>query len=869
MPRLLWRVVEWRLSRHMPPRHLGPALGDLAEDYAARRRSSGRLRADWWLLRESRSLASAYRMRALGERSSSSSRATVDALRFDLGQAWRAIRGRPAATLATATVLTLGIGLVSAMFALADPYLLRPLPYSQPDALVALYPSVRTLEAPPPTLDDWRRRTDLFARLAAWSDIQNLDVSNGDRGAVIPAVSVSPDFLPVLGVPMAAPADWRQRDDSAETPILLTTDVARRLFGPDAPVGRALKSAPENGHTYRVAGVLPSTFLFPSLGMGGVGGLIPLGDVPLVRVRRSLTGQTVPDGSLRLLARVQPGVTPERVSAALSTTTARGREATEPGVRVVTDWLPVEMRGRLRPLALGALGAGLLILAVCAANIANLLLARGASRVHEFATRQALGASGYDLARLVFIELGCLAIMGIGGGLLLAAGAIAVVATVIPSQFTTLGAPALTWRVVWFACASGGVVMAAGIVPAWAAWRVAPATILAQSALAESKSMRRLRYGMVMAQSAVAVVLLVGAAMLVRSYAALFTQDTGYAGDTFAVRAVYPRSLSVDAVRADIIATVERLRHLPGVSSAAATSGPLVENLSMGGAASLTVGTVVVPRARAVPVTSAFFDTMRSRLITGRLPAPDDHARTAVVSATLAAMCCPDASPVGRVLLSGSRPLEIVGVIGDIYDNALDQHPMPRAFVPIETSAAGLSTTTYVLRVERVGPDLGALIAREISAVNRDASVADGSTLRDRLLRSVGDRSFTTLVLTFFAVAAVSISAAGLVGVVSFAVARRTREIAIRRAIGASASHVRVLVAREAATAAGLGAIIGFAVGTWLSRTLQSFLYGIHPGDALSLVSAAAVMLAVVVIAAWIPARRALRLSPTIALRTE
>lgn len=272
-------------------------------------------------------------------------------------------------------------------------------------------------------------------------------------------------------------------------------------------------------------------------------------------------------------------------------------------------------------------------------------------------------------------------------------------------------------------------------------------------------------------------------------------------------------------------------------------------------------------------VSIGFFDALSGRTVAGRAWTPDDRGLTAMVNASFAAECCEGRSPIGQMLVAGGRPFEIVGVVKDLYTNALDQKPGPAVFLALEAldnaTVVGWTTVSYVMRSDT--PDAGLLLAaeREIKATSAGVTIRGGASMRERLMHSINNRSFATLIVVFFGLAAIGVSAAGVVGVVGFVVARRTREIAIRLAIGATAGGVGRLVTREAAVAAAVGAVSGLVVARWLSKTVESLLYGIEPADPLSFVLAAALIVTVVVSAAWLPARRASRLSPTIALRAE
>jgi len=863
---LAWRVLERRLRRYLPPERVLPILGDLCGDHERYAREHGRVRARLWLIREMASLVAAYRRRA------PLTRGPMDKLRSDLIHAWRALRARPGAALATAGVLSLGIGLVSSMFALADPYVTRALPFLDADRLVTL--SVGTREVTDvPTIEGFRARTDLFAGLAAFDTGDAVSVGPGGE-TTLRLMQVSHEYFQVLGVAGPPEADWRARPQAAETPVVLTAAASRRLgeLGRPGSLLRITDAAgAPTGRGLRVRDTFEPSFLFPA-GSQPWDGVAPLpDDAVLVAVERSPAGLLTTRVRLSLIARLQPDVTLEQVAAAL-TTAPPGESPVMPSHgRVVTAYsVPESMTGRLRPLAAGALGAGVLVLLVCAANVANLLIARGAFRRRELATREALGATAADLGRLVLAEVGLLAVVGVIGGLGVAGAVLASLTQVIPAQYVVLGAPGVSMRGVAFAALAGGAVAAAGLLPATAAWRVRASALFGQAASGEPRRIRAARFSMTAAQTGVAVVLLVGAMLMARSYVNLLAQDPGYAGDVFAVGVRYPANQA--DWRGDVEATVTRLQQIDGVRSAGAFLGPLVENIGFGRAGPALFVDRQQVRGWINRVGPDFFQAARGRLTEGRLLTAADENRAAVVSQSFARACCEGRSVLGRRVSwterSAERSFEIVGVVKDVFNVALDRAPTPAAFIPIDDMTRG-TWVTYVLSARQPGLALAAAVDREILAVNPGAVVADGGLMRDRLMRSIHDRSFATLIVIFFGVAAVGVSAAGLVGVVGSVVAKRTREIAIRMAMGADRADVRRLVTREAVLASGLGAAVGLSAGGWLSKAMESFLYGVSPADPLSMVLAAAALMTIVIVAAWVPARRAMRLSPADALRVE
>jgi len=880
MPPTLWGPLSRIVERSLPRDAVEPALGDLLEEYEEHVTRIGPLGAELWLVRECLSLSTAYRTGRFRRRLPG--RSLVDVLRADLTHAWRGLRNRRGAAVATVAVLTLGIGLVSAMFALADPYVLRPLPFSRAEELYQL--SLRTREqALVPTLADLQRRTDLFAGVLAQGNTSEVVVQAPTGEASLTLLPISREYFDVLGFPAGVPGEWRVAGPQAETPVLLTHQAAQRIARGEAAIGQAMSSL-DNDTTLRVVGMIASrSFVDPQARAGVViDGFMPLAVDPLVTITLSGRGGYSSSGH-SVIARLRRGVTPEMVEEALSTVAVEDDRMGAPpeGLIVAATSIKEQLTSRVRPLALGALVAGILILVVCAANVANLLFVRAAARTHEFASREALGAARSDIARLVLIELGLLTGVGVLGGVALAALVVAFVSQIIPAEYTTLGTPDVGPRVVAFAAASGLAIMVAGLVPGWAAWRTTPLALFSRVSGSESKTATALRFTLIAAQTSVAVVLLAGAVMLGRSYVNLLMQDAGYDRDTFAVTAVYSPTSGGgaagmalhDTVDSTVAATIDRLRRIPGVTQVGASPGPFVDGLRVMAVMRMSMDGERVPGLPR-PATWDFFEAAKARLVGGRLWRRDDGTRVAVVTESFANECCHGTSPVGRILTipvaESEHAVRIVGVVKDVFTGALDEPPGPAAFVPIGTGAGVRSTwINYVIRSEEPAVSLAVAAEREIKAASPGVTIRGGATMRQRLMESVRDRSFATLIVVFFGVAAVAVSAAGVVGVVAFVVARRTREIAIRLAVGATASDVRRLVTRQAAIAAGIGAIAGLTAARWLATLAESLLYGIEPADPTSFILTAIVIVVVVSCAAWFPAGRATRLSPTVALRSE
>jgi putative ABC transport system permease protein len=784
----------------------------------------------------------------------------------DVRDAWRAFVAGRASTLGVVLVLAIGTGLTSAMFALADPFLWRPLPFADPDRLVivSLDSKGLTQGVPVPTLADWRQRTDLFEGVAATGEHTVVRLDRPGGAIALTALGATANLFAVLGVRTSWTNDWHDVSDRNATVVALL-DGGRAIIAEARGVAGSIVPV-QGGGRANLVGVLPPWFAIPTdrfTRFARPDALVRMADGPIIAVSRwTPDGRPSQTSFLNVVARVRPGVTPAALESALAVPLPSGQQ-----LRVSAIPARDLMTSRLRALALGAFSAGMLILVISAANIANLMIARGVFRERELATRQALGATRWDLARLMLTELFLTAAAGSAAGLGLTAVALTAVASVMPVQYAALGAPALTLRVVSFAVATAVVIMAFGLLASVALRRVTPRTLMWQHAASETRIARTTRFVMAAAQCAVAMVLVGGAGLLIRSYMNLTGQDTGYGRAVVAVTVSsddgQPRQPGGDRIEA----VIQAFRRLPGVTGSAAAIGAMADGWFMGSVWRM-------PGGRAQPlaiksISSDYLETAGHRLIAGRPLTDADTATGAIlVNRRLASALGPPGAAVGQQIQAAGRAALIVGVVEDSVDRALDEPPDATAFRPLGATQSA-SRVTYVVRTERSVSDIRTEARRILAGHDPSAVVTSVARMHDRLADSVRDRSFATLVLVLFAAAAVVVSLSGIVAIVLFVVARRTKEVAIRVALGATPGVVRRLVVTEVLGATAAGLAVGLLACVWVSRSIEALLFKVPAGDPASMIAAASAMTMAATIAAVVPARRATKLQPAEALRRD
>jgi putative ABC transport system permease protein len=799
----------------------------------------------------------------------------------DLRYAARLLIRAPGFTAIALLTLALGIGANTAIFSVLKAVLLRPLPYADPDRLVLIGergPTGSAGNVGYATFADWRARSRGFVEMAAIRSWLPTLIADGEAER-LPGMRVSANFFQLLGVKPAIGRDFTPAEDTPAgwQVAMLSDGLWRRTFGADpSVVGRAITLS---GLPFTIVGVMPASFE-PLISerfykRAEVWALVGY-DATLPYACRSCQ-------HLKAIGRLKPGIALEAARADLDTVEAQLRREHPSDYPPATMTLvPIgdELTGGMRP-ALGVLmGAVGVVLLIACANVASLLLARLAHRERDLALRAALGASRARLVRQLMVESGLLAAAGGLLGLLLSTAAVPILVRLTPSTMSRLSEARMDGPALLFSIAlSLATAFLFGLIPAIKASRIDLQTSLhgegRRTAHAPTSSARRLLVG---ADIAMAVVLLVGAALMIKSVGRLLGVNPGFDPDhvlTLQASMIGPAYSRDEIVLAKIDAMVARLGALPGVEAAAAAGQiPLGGNGDTWGfhVEGRRVGPED-PDVERYAVTPGYFPVMRIPLRRGRLFTDDDRAgseKVMLIGEQTARSVWPGEDPIGRHVKIGgtSGPWRtIVGIVGDVRHHHLAIAPALQMYLPQTQNTDQF--LTFVIRTRGEPSLLASDARRAIAAEARDVPVFEVAPLADLVARSVEPRRFVMVLLELFGGIALLMTAIGVYGVISYSVAERTREIGIRAALGARPGDIVRLVVGGGLTVVCAGLAAGVVVALLATRFLESSLYGVSATDPATFAGAAAVLLLVALVAQGIPILRALRVDPTVALRQD
>jgi len=820
-------------------------------------------------------------------------RRTNNRLRFreHLGAWWAEIRGAarrlrraPGFAVVAVATLSLGIGATTAIFSAVNAVLLRPLPYPDPDRLTILWLNNQREQIPRdvtsyPTFLDWREAR-AYATMAGYSG--RVGTFTGDGNAEqFAGARVTGDFFRVLQVPahlgrLLGEEHTRAGNDQV---VVLSHGLWTRRYGAEAGiVGRSILI---DDQAHEVIGVMPQGFVYPE----GADFWLPIPpDAPdwqgLAQARGALW--------LSVIGRLQPDVPVEQASAETNAIMARlaSENLTGAGNGVFVEPLQDTIVGDVRPGLLILLGAVGFVLLIACANVANLLLARGIERRRELALRSALGASGGRLVRLAMMESVVLGAVGGAVGLLLAIVGTALLVAVSPQDLPRLEHAGVDGPVVGFAALMALLTMLLfGLAPALQARAAGLASALRESDRAVSGGpLSQVRRALVTAEVALALVLLVGAGLLVRSFLALQVVEPGFATErvlSFRVSIGAARYPEPAQVRQFQNALFERLRAMPGVEAATGITTLFLARLPSMSPVAFEGQPPLGPDDPVVAVTNdfadpGFFEAMRMPLVQGRGFAPTDLTDAppvVIVNESFVRRFLPGQDPVGRRFTRGN-PTDstavwqtIIGVVADARRSGLAEPARPEAFRPTTQGAA----RSFEFLVRTVGPPLETVgpIRAALRDLDTQMAMAQVRTVEAAMGDAVAARRFVMLLLGGFAGLAVVLAAIGIYGVLAYLVNQRTRELGIRAALGADRAEVLGMVIRQSMRHVWPGVLLGAAGALGLTRLLQSQLFGVRPTDPLTFAGVTVLLVMVALLASWIPARRAARVSPMTALRSD
>jgi putative ABC transport system permease protein len=807
----------------------------------------------------------------------------------DLRYGLRMLAKSPGFTAVAIATLALGIGANTAIFSAVYAVLLKPLPFASPDQLVRVFEANEAAGIPAegcsyPEFQEWQRQNQVFSGMAA---VQAHELTLTGRGEpmVVRVGDVTADFFSVLGVPPLMGRAFLPSDDGqGAAPVVVISDgLWRSRFGADP--GLVGSTIDLDKRSFTVVGVMPGNFQFSFFEEGPSRQLwIPITQDPLF----GPLAKRPNEGLFTAIARLKPGLS-----------VAQGRAEVEAlGNRLVQQYHPEVGKRTIRivslreamtgdasaPLLVLLAAVGLVLLIACA-NVANLLLARATSRAKEFAVRAALGAGRTRILRQLLTESGVLGLLGAVLGVALARWGVQGLSGLLPPNFPRADSIRLDGWVLAFALLlSLGASLLFGVAPALFAADPRLHTTLQESAgrPGEGKGRRWARNFLVAAEVALAMVLLVGAGLLIRSFAALMSVNPGFdtrqllRAEVSLPQFQYSTPQQWIAFSNEVLA---RIQAEPDLRDAAvAVPLPLADG-------SVNLGFSIVngpplPTGRSntadyVSVSPEYFHVAGIPLLRGRYFGRQDAMSTpkvAIISQELARIYFPHQDPLGRQLCFGFPPdgdvkREIVGVVGDVRDATLNKSPGPMMYVPF--AQAPFWGVCLVIRTSSSASAAARAIRLKVHEVDRDLPVADIQWMSEAVDASLGQARLRTWLLGLFGAMALTLAAAGIFGVISYSVSRRTHEFGIRMALGASEGEILRLVLKEALRLALAGVAAGIPVALVLTRLISSLLFGVRPTDPETLMVLPLLLTGAALLAAYLPARRATRVDPMAALRHE
>jgi putative ABC transport system permease protein len=801
------------------------------------------------------------------------------------------LRRNPGFAFVVVLTLALGIGANTAIFSVVNAVLLRSLPYRDPDRLVMLSTYREQVGGDGTSGMDflvWRDQAKSFEKTAAfWSGTFNLTGSGKPERVNVGTVST--DLFATLGFAPSLGRTFTPEEDTAGGPpvAILSDGLWRSRFGGDPQViGRTLTIEDRNR---TIVGVMPPGFRFPEESDLW----LPLA----LDIAKEMGGEE--GAGVKVIARLKPGVPLEAARADLSVILNQQRQAfpnNYADIKLRVTGLSESLIGNVRLALLILFGAVSFVLLIACANVANLLLARSAARQKEMAIRAAIGAGRLRLVRQLLTESLLLSLAGGAAGLLAAKWCVKLLVVMSPGGIARIEESRIDGRVFGFTC--GVVVLVAliaGILPALQASKADINETLKEKSTARSGrssygGVRQMLPAVIIAELALALILLAGAGLMIKSFVRLLAVPSGFNPNGVLTLALSPSSTSYPERSPQRLAyfqeALARAKAIPGIHSASLVSFlPLTGNPFGTSGKRFIEGRppVDVVREQSVEInyiTPDYFQTMAIEMRAGRLFVPQDSngaPRVAIVNEMLVRRFLHNENPIGhRLLVKSPRPT-IVGVVGDTRHHGLDQEVLPEIYLPYSqypgfADLAGLNLAVRVVPSQNNPTGLSSLavaIRNQVSAIDSNELVNQVITMDERLSNSFAQRRYQTLLLGIFAVIALVIATVGIYGVISYAVSQRTHEIGIRMALGAQAGDVLKMVIWRGMSLALIGVALGLAAALALTRVMKTLLFEVSATDPATFAIIALLLVCVALIASYIPARRATKVDPLQALRHE